>query len=206
MTINRNFFFDRALAYLFDGRGSSSQRAGLQAILDCWEGSFAKLDDRWLAYMLATAHHETGRLMIPVRETFANSDAEAISRLNRAYAAGKLPWVRTPYWQVDADGKSWFGRGLVQITHKSNYERLGRAIGVDLVANPSFALDQGVAVRILFAGMMNGLFTGKSLAHFFAGNKEDWRGARKIINGIERQDLVASYAKAYYSCISYTTG
>jgi len=34
--------------------------------------------------------------------------------------------------------------------------------------------------------------------------KEDWEGARRIINGRDKKVLIASYAKKYYSAISYT--
>ena len=37
-------------------------------ILDEWEKNYAKADDRWLAYALGTAHHETDRTFGPIRE------------------------------------------------------------------------------------------------------------------------------------------
>src|SRR5688500_267088 len=97
-------------------------------------------------------------------------------------------------------------RGLVQLTHKSNYEKMKKAIGEDLVKDPSLAMNLDVAVKIMFEGMTTGCFTTRKLADFFDGKKEEWRDARKIINGLERADLVASYAKSYYSAISYTAG
>lgn len=205
MAINRTFFLERVRTDLFGGSLKPTQKAGLVAILDKWERESPDDDDRWLAYMLGTVHHETGRTMQPVRETFASSDAQAIARLNRAYAAGVLTWVRTPYWQPDASGKSWFGRGLVQITHRDNYKKLGAAIGVNLIADPGLALQLNTALDIMFVGMRRGLFTGVKLSDRFSGAVERWRHARQIINGLERADLVASYAKAYYGAISYTT-
>lgn len=206
MAINRKFFFDQVRNVLFDGKLSGTQVEGLSAILDKWESTMPKSDDRWLAYMLATAHHETGRTMQPVRETFATTDDSAIKRLDSSYARGVLTWVKTPYWRKDAAGKSWLGRGFVQITHKANYQKLGAATGVDLVGKPERAMELGIAVKIMFSGMIDGLFTGKKLSHYFHGQTQDWRNARRIINGTERADLVASYAKKYYSAISYTTG
>lgn len=206
MAINRHFFFDQTRATLFDGAFKQAQVDGLTAILDKWEKESPDADDRWLAYMLGTAHHETGRTMQPVRETFANSDAKAISILDKAFGAGKLTWVKKPYWGPDADGKSWLGRGLVQLTHKTNYEKLGNAIGVNLVQDPTLAMDMDVALKIMFVGMRDGLFTKIGLPDRFSKTVEKWREARQIINGLERADLVASYAKAYYAAISYTVG
>jgi len=204
MAINRKFFFDNVRLSLFDGALKASQVQGLSAVLDKWEADSPQADDRWLAYMLGTAHHETGRTMQPVRETFASSDAQAISRLNSSFGAGKLTWVKAPYWLPDAQGRSWLGRGFVQITHKANYQKLGNLIGVDLVADPTRAMDLDTALKIMFAGMREGSFTGKKLADFFGSNREDWRNARRIINGVERADLVASYARKYYASISHT--
>lgn len=206
MGINRTFFFDHIRTVLFDGSLKQSQVDGLTAILDKWEGEMPKDDDRWLAYMLGTAHHETGRTMQAVRETFASTDDRAITILEKAFKAGKLPWVSTPYWRKDSKGRSWLGRGLVQLTHKSNYEKMAKETGIDLVGDPSQAMNLGVAVEIMFKGMIKGSFTGKKLSDFFSATKEDWRGGRKIINGTEKADLVASYAKNYYGAISYTTG
>ncbi|MDB5680794.1 MAG: putative chitinase, partial [Sphingomonas bacterium] len=39
---------------------------------------------------------------------------------------------------------------------------------------------------------------------FFSSAKEDWVNARKIINGIESAQLVASHARSYYAAISHT--
>lgn len=147
-----------------------------------------------------------GSPMQPVRETKANSDAEAIARLDRAYAKGQLSWVKNPYWQKDGNNDSWFGRGLVQLTHKANYVKLAAEIGhPTLATNPNEALDMAVSIKVMFVGMEKGLFTGKKLADYFNGTKEDWVNARRIINGLDRADLVAKYAKAFYAAISYTT-
>lgn len=206
MSINRNFFFDHILDSLFKGSLRQSQLAGIEAILDKWEKESPKDDDRWLAYMLATAHHETGHTMQPVRETFATTDDEAIRRLDKAWNAGKLTWVKTPYWRPDAEGKSWYGRGFVQLTHKDNYVKLGHAIKADLVSEPDKVMELNTALAIMFVGMRNGLFTSRKLADYFNDSTEDWVKARKIINGLESANLVAGYAKAYYAAISYTVG
>lgn len=204
MSINRAFFFDHIREKLFPTGLDQSQVDGHDAILDAWEKDHAADDQRFLAYILATAYHESARALQPVRETLANSDEQAARRLEAAWDAGKLPWVRTPYWRKDADGKYWFGRGLVQITFKANYRKLGDAIGVDLVADPDLALEMDVAVRIIVYGMLHGSFTGNKLADYFNKTKADWVNARKIINGLDRADAIAGYGKAYYAALSDT--
>ncbi|CAN7188754.1 hypothetical protein LJR098_000440 [Rhizobium sp. LjRoot98] len=200
MPFVRKAFFDAVRVSLFDAVLKRHQVAGLTAILDRGESAVA-LDDRWLAYMLATAHHETGRTMQPVRETFAASDARAIVLLDRAFEQGRLPSVSTPYWRRDVEGKTWLGRGLVQLTHRANYEKMTLATGVDLIAQPERAMEMGVAVDILFIGMQTGAFTGKRLGQYFSQDKEDWTGARRIINSRDRAALVAGYGRRYLAAL-----
>ncbi len=201
MTIRRPVFFKAVRTSLFDGRLNQKQVDGLTLILARWDGQTAGHDDRWLAYMLATAHHETGRTMQPVRETFATTDDRAIALLDAAWRRGKLLSVSVPYWRRDEEGRSWLGRGLVQLTHRANYERMSRITGIDLVDHPERAMEPDVAVDILFRGMETGAFTGRKLADYFSPTRQDWTGARRIINGRDRAALVASYGRHYWAAI-----
>jgi hypothetical protein len=200
MTIKRDFFYRQIRGRLYpDGLGPQ-QVEGHDAILDSWESGHAGKDGRFLAYILATAYHETARTMQPVRETLAGSDAEAARRLEVAWKAGRLH-VRDPYWRRDADGKYWFGRGLVQLTFKANYEKLGTAMGIDLVGNPDLALTMDVAVKIIIFGMLNAGFTRFRLSDYFNAGKADWLNARRIINGLDRAATIAGYARTYCAAL-----
>ena len=190
--IDRKAFFDAARGTLYGGRLARTQVAGLTALLDRFERGGETRDRRFLAYMLATAHHETGGRLQPMRETFAVSDAAAIARLDRAFAAGRLPQVSAPYWRRDGEGKSWLGRGLVQITHRRNYARLAALTGLDLVGRPELAMETAAAVEILFTGMLRGAFTGQRLDDHFSDARADWVGARRIVNGRDRAEKVAA--------------
>lgn len=198
--INRPHFF--ATAKPLFGRYNQTQVEGIDRILDAFDANQFKFDEE--AYIMATAYWESAHTMQPVRETLANTDDQAIARLDSAWAKGQLKWVKTPYWRKDAEGKAWFGRGLVQITFKYNYERLSKYVGVDLVANPSLALDDEIAIKIMVEGMKLGLFTGKSLASYFDGkdesDAEDYReylAARRIINGVDRAAEIAKIAMVF---------
>lgn len=197
--MNRTAFFKAVRSSLFAGKISASQIAGTEAILD--EAGMRGTRLEWLAYMLATAFHETAHTMQPVRETLANTDEKAIRILDRSFAAGKLSWVKTPYWRKDADGKSWLGRGLVQLTHKRNYQIMTPIVGVDLVANPNMAMETRVAVKIMFEGMERGSFTAHKLSAHINDQKTDYYNARRIINGVESAAKVATYAKAFEAAL-----
>ena len=197
MAHNRHAFFDFVRTRLFKGRLVTGQVEGLTAILDGWRERGGQDEGPPLAYVLATAFHETAATMQPVRETLAASDRSAIARLDEAFAAGRLGSVRTPYWRPDADGKSWLGRGLVQLTHRRNYEAMSDVTGIDLVADPGRAMEMPVSVAILIEGMRRGSFTGRKLGDYFGQAGADWVGARKIINGSDRAELVARHARGF---------
>lgn len=184
--INRDFFFGQVRKTLFDGTLKTGQVAGLTAILDGWDKSYAAKDDRWLAYMLATAHHETDRTIQPIRE----------------YGRGK----GRPYGKTDPEtGQVYYGRGFVQLTHRANYEKMSKLVGADLVKNADLALRLDFASIIMFEGMIRGSFTGKKLGDCFSPNSEKWVDARRIINGTDKASAIASYGMAYYAALSHTT-
>lgn len=190
--INRGFFFDRARHTLFGGKLTQQQVTGLTAILDEWEKSYSKKDDRWLAYMLATTHHETDKKMAPIEEYGKGK--------GRPYGK-RLKMSGVPYTDTT---NLFYGRGFVQLTWYENYQKAGKKLGIDLIKNAQLALDLKYASPIMFFGMIEGWFTGKKLSDYFLGAKQDWVNARRIINGTDKANLIAGYAKDYYSCISYT--
>ncbi len=184
--INRDFFYSQVRKTLFFSGIRQPQVDGMNAILNEWDGHHADQDDRWLAYMLATTYHETDQKMQPIEE----------------YGKGK----GRPYGIPDlATGQTYYGRGFVQLTWKNNYATLGREIGVDLVDSPALALTLVDAAKIMFSGMIKGLFTGKALIAYFDAARDDWVGARRIINGQDKAQAIAGYGHNFYAGLSYRT-
>lgn len=199
MSINRKKFFDNYRVQ-FHPTLTQPQVDGYEAILNYWET--ASLQDlRWLAYVLATAYHETGELIEPVREGFCKTDAGSIQAVTDLYNRGI---IGENYAAPESNGKSYFGRGLVQLTFADNYKKMGEALGIgsQLYENPSLALDLNTSVKILFKGMIDGLFTGLSLADFFNATTTDWVHARKIINGMDKAEAIADYAQRFKACLA----
>ena len=206
MTINRKFFFDHVRATLFAGTLKPKQVAGMNFILDTWEKSHAKKDDRWLAYALGTTFHETAFTMQPIHEFGGNAYFFRQYDKDSPIPARRLVAKRLGNTQA-GDGVLFHGRGNVQLTGRSNYTAMGKAFDVDLTANAvaaDRALEPELAAKIMFKGMEDGIFTGKGFATFFSPTKEDWVNARKIINGLDQADAIAGYAKKFYAAISYT--
>lgn len=185
---------------LFRSGLSDNQVRGIEGIIESFETFYPKGTREQLSYILATAYHETGFTMAPVREAFGTDDADTKQRLQAAFDAGKLAHVKTPYWD---DG--WYGRGLVQLTHESNYGgRLRSAVldnfGLDILADPDLLItDFEVSAFVLIEGMMKGDFTGKSLTDFVNSGKTDWVNARRVVNPGDQPTFhsIAGQAEAF---------
>jgi len=76
--------------------------------------------------------------------------------------------------------------------------------GVNLIADPTAAMRPAVATKILFHGMINGTFSGRSLGTYFSGATEHWTNARRIINGMDRAVIIGGYGKQFYAALSHT--
>lgn len=179
--IDRAFFFQSFPAAL--GKVTITRRAGFEALFDAWD-AVPQLDYLdWLAYAMATAWHETGATMEPVREGFAKTDADAYAKVT-AYCAKQ---GIENYAKRRPNGQSYYGRGFVQLTHAYNYQKLGERLrlGSALYDDPDQVMQPGIAARILLTGMMEGLFRPKAgtLIDYFSGTEHDWFNARDLING-----------------------
>jgi len=131
-----------------------------------------------IAYVLATADHETNHTFQPVREAYWIRNAEAWRKANLRY------W---PY----------YGRGYVQLTWKDNYDHYGRVLGLDLVANPDLALDHYGSLFVLTQGFKTGAFTGHKLSEYVNAAGADFRAARYCINGQDKAGEIADLARGY---------
>lgn len=173
----------------FGGRLTQEQVEGTHSILTACKVA-GVTDKRHIAYILATAFHETGGRMVAVREGFAKNDAQA-RRIIGHMKYGK-PDPKT--------GHVYYGRGHVQLTWAANYKRMGHILGIDLYNNPDLALDKNISAQILVEGMARGRsskgdFTGKALEDYFNVSIEDPLNARRIVNGMDRASLIAGYYK-----------
>lgn len=214
--LNRVIEIDRARFYacirgtIAKGRLAQKQVDGMNLILDRFEASAALTDKRWLAYMLATAWHETGGSMQPVEERLNYSAARLLKVFPRRFSAGEATaFAGKPQMianrvyakrlgnggEATGDGWRYRGRGLVQITGRANY----RTFGIERA--PERALEPDMAVRILMNGMVSGAFSGRRLADFFSWKREDWEGARAIVNGRDRAADIAGYGKAFFEAL-----
>lgn len=132
-----------------------------------------------IAYVLATVEHETGGTFKPVTEAY---------------------WLKNPdkyLKEHHGDYYPYYGRGFVQLTWDYNYKKYGEILNIDLLNNPSLALNPNVALFILVHGFKHGTFTGKKLTDYINTDKCDFVNARKCINGLDKAKHIARLAKKY---------
>lgn len=179
--MNLPVFFNKIRHSLFSGKLTEGQVQGIESILHQWDKS-GYTDPRWLAYILATAFHETARTMQPIEE----------------FGKGK----GYDYGVPDKDtGKIYYGRGHVQLTWIKNYVYWSHRLGVDLVNKPEDALLPSVSTYILIHGMVDGTFTGRKLGRYFTDTLEDSVNARRTVNGTDKAQLIASYYRKFLDAI-----
>ena len=88
----------------------------------------------------------------------------------------------------------WHGRGLVQITWERNYQKFG-------IEKAEDALKWDVALRCLFEGCIKGMFTGKKLSDYISEQRQDYVGARRVVNGQDKAELIAKAARSFHAAL-----
>ncbi len=156
-------------------------------------------DKSHVAYILASAHHESG----VGRSLSEKYNGDPDTYFNAKYQ-GKLGNTQP------GDGSRFRGRGYVQLTGRVNYARYtdilsATRVAVDLVADPLQAAQPAIAAPILVHGMVNGTFTGAGLARYGADGSFDFAGARAIVNGDGRKNgaAIARIARRYRDLLNY---
>lgn len=149
----------------------------------------------WLAYGLATGWHEAR--LASIKEFGGDAYYHRMYDIegNRPHVARALGNV------IPGDGVRYCGRGLPQLTGRTNYYNAGKALGLDLIENPDLVLDLKVGVDVMVWGMETGAFTGKSLADYTQPWGLDYLNARKIINGTDRADDIAKLAVRFQAAV-----
>jgi len=140
-----------------------------------------------IAYIMATVSHESA--FAPIAEI---GPREYFQRYE-----GRIDLGNTE----PGDGYRFRGRGYVQITGRRNYALFSKILGIDLVGNPDLALVPNTAAHICVRGMKDGLFTGRKLSDYDRPTGYDFVKARAIVNGNDRAELIASYARHYRNAL-----
>lgn len=133
-----------------------------------------------IAYVLATAEHESASFQ--TLEEFASGEQ---------YEGRKSLGNNQP-----GDGPRFKGRGYVQLTGRNNYTAYARRSGIRLVSVPYVLMNwASLSVYVIVDGMMRGAYTGRRLDEFVNAGKQDFRNARRVVNGLDAADKIARQAR-----------
>ncbi|MES2671483.1 MAG: XVIPCD domain-containing protein [Pseudomonadota bacterium] len=134
-------------------------------------------DRRQIAYIVATAQHET--------DNFATS---------REYD-GPNQAIRNGY----GGGENYYGRGYVQVTHDRNYDRMATTLGDPRIrTNPDIVAQEAtLGAQTTVVGMSRGLYTGVGLDRYINPQNADYTDARAVVNGTDRAAHIAGLARTW---------
>jgi hypothetical protein len=175
---------------------NDAAKRGLRQLLQAVAEDADITDYRWAAYMLATVRHECANQWQPIEE----------------FGRGKGRKYGLPVTVTDANEEAYtnvyYGRGYVQLTWRDNYLAIGHAVGLadGLMLHPELALEPMHAYKIMSYGMRHGSFTGKKLGDYISGTKCDYVNARRVINALDRAELIARYARQFESLLKPAQG
>jgi putative chitinase len=217
--MNRAKFFAalRASRAVFGTSLSQAQVDVLTAILD----STQSLSNAHVAYIMATAYHETGSpRMVPSAENLYYRTAARIREVwpsRFPTEASAAPFARNPQKLANHvyngrlgnrpgsnDGWMHRGRGLDHLTGRDNYTRAVPIVGADVLSNPDLMLKPEIAVKSLVHGMTTGRYRGQKLSDFDGANGGfSFVRARAIVNSdVDKNgELVAGHARAFFAAL-----
>lgn len=187
--VSLDAFFAEVRKTLFNGKLTPAQVVGMEAKLRVFKEAGWPL--AFAAYALATSYHETAQRMQPVREGLSVSDAWRKRNL-RYYP--------------------WYGRGDVQLTWEAGYKNADDKLNLDgaLIKNLDLALDPTISARIMVGGMTEGWFSGDkkgrhTLKRYLPtegpATLAQFKPSRRIINLMDKADLIAGYAVKFQSAL-----
>lgn len=163
---------------------SQEQVNGFQALLQAF--GIAGWPIAYAAYGLTTSWRETNKTMQPVREAY---------------------WLSEDWRKTHLRYYPHYGRGFVQLTHLTNYQRADDELGLAgaLVTDLDKAMEPDIAAMIMVRGMAEGWFTGKKMADYLPtlgkANERQFRLARYIINGQDAAAEIAANALKFQSAL-----
>lgn len=128
------------------------------------------------AYVFASVFHETAHTFKPVIEAFWLSEEWRKKNLR--------------YWP-------FIGRGYIQETWYENYLKNEKRTGIPFTKKPELALVPEHAFCNMIYNLKNGVYTGKRLDTYINESRKSYTYARYVVNGTDKRDLIASYAKTF---------
>ncbi len=191
--------FSNSRGKKLDSHSTQNLRLLISGILAYHEAETKPCQIPHIAYMLATARHETLWNEVYFQPRSEGGSAAYFNKYDPVLATLERHRRRALDMENtnEGDGFKYRGRGYVQLTWKKNYRRCGEHLGLDLINSPDRASTVSVASGCMVYGMYSGIFTGRKLETYINDAKKDYINARMVINGTDKAELIASYASLF---------
>ena len=184
---------------------SSKFKESLKKILLWMKTDDLIKDPREAAYLLGTAFGESGYSLQRWEADYACSGSGIPYGTSGPCSAAlnyykKESKNKINYYTLGTDRKGfpYFGRGLIQLTGKGNYELYGKKIGADLLGNGDLAIQENNSYKIAVIFLSSNTFDKVK--------KGDLTRARKSVNGgTNGIDEINGAYKTWISIIDKTT-
>ncbi|AZD86895.1 hypothetical protein C4K14_4073 [Pseudomonas chlororaphis subsp. aureofaciens] len=197
--LRRHGDFTNSLGKELDSVSEGNLRVLITGVVDYHESLDKPCNIPHIAYMLATARHETLWREVYFRPRAEGGDISYFNKYDPVLAATAAHRERAVAMEnsQQGDGYKYRGRGYVQLTWKKNYRKCGEHLGLDLINNPDLALDASAASSCMVYGMYSGIFTGRKIENYINDTKKDYYNARRVINGTDEASVISGYAKIF---------
>ncbi|WP_216362193.1 peptidoglycan-binding domain-containing protein [Vibrio parahaemolyticus] len=196
---HKRAYENRLNAVLFNGKANKVQRNCIYLFSIAFklaELAGKPISYQYLAYAIVTAYHETAFTMKSIEE----------------YGKGEGHSYGEPH---EVTGQTYYGRSYSQLTWYENYLKAQGQVynrdfkvgEVDFIYHPELVLEPYYGAQVTIFGMLNGWFTGKKLSDYWlADGSYDYVNARRIINGTDKAQTIAGYAREVESAILLAYG
>ena len=189
-----------------NSQSENNLRRLVKGIIDYYSQSdYEKCNIPRLAYMLATIRVESynwrKRIFFGILEEDISYEKAEVD-YGCGLTARRASVARKNGCRIDGDGYKYRGRGFVQITWRINYEKFNGINGIDFGLEPEKIMDFDTLIKVTVDGMEKGLFVkGETLSKHINAEKKDYKSARRIINGQDKDWIIAEYAQGIEECL-----
>ena len=189
-----------------NSQSENNLRRLVKGIIDYYsQSNYEKCNIPRLAYMLATIRVESynwrKRIFFGILEEDISYEKAEVD-YGCGLTARRAGVARKNGCRIDGDGYKYRGRGFVQITWRINYEKFNGINGIDFGLEPEKIMDFDTLIKVTVDGMEKGLFVkGETLSKHINAEKKDYKSARRIINGQDKDWIIAEYAQGIEECL-----
>ncbi len=167
------------------GKLDNVQVSGLETMLNGFDDTeYFNLATQYAGILAQTAR-ETNWTFKPQKEGYWIAEVKRKRTLYNYYLKNNPGAIKTIFPYGWNSVLTYEGRGRTQTTHINNYIAISEALGIDCVDNPDLLLEDKTDIKVMLHGYHTGLWTGKKLTDYINEQRTDYKGQRRVVNGLD---------------------